>query len=251
MNAFSGSCAATAAKSFALLEPFLKEQALDGRYVETAKGNLSRILQTTVGDVLLNDRDRRVWAIELKAEEENLHGNFFLETWSNAAEGWQTPGWMFTLNTDILLYHFLDEKRFFSIKFKALKRWAFDLPSTKTGTIYDWPEKEQHKHIQKNRTRGRCVPIKVIRDAVGFGEYVFSAGNWSLKDRYPEPAPIVPIPGTFAGTTPERPGCFGNVREEASIVPEPPMVVGKIRSSLATSLAQTQNGNDRSSGARP
>jgi hypothetical protein len=57
--------------------------------------------------------------------------------------------------------------------------------------------------------------------------------------------PIVPTHGTFAGTTPERPGCFGNVREEASIVPEPPMVVGKIRSSLATSLAQNENGNDR------
>jgi hypothetical protein len=183
MNAFFGSCAATAAKSFALLEPFLKEQALDGRYVETAKGNLSRILQTTVGDVLLNDRDRRVWAIELKAEEENLYGNFFLETWSNAAEGWQTQGWMFTLNTDILLYHFLDEKRFFSIKFSALKRWAFDLPSTKTGNIYRWPEKEQHKHIQKNRTRGRCVPINVIREEVHPNEYAFRDGVWSLQER--------------------------------------------------------------------
>ena len=59
------------------------------------------------------------------------------------------------------------------------------------------------------------------------------------------PHPIVPTPGTSAGTTPERPGCFGNVREEASIVPDPPMVVGKIRSSLATSLATFQNGNDR------
>src|SRR5882672_6997215 len=145
-------------RSMEILRPMIEHWAFNGQYVLAFKGRLSMELQRTVGDVLLNSGDAEtVISLECKAEEENTHGNFFLETWSNRSRF--TTGWMFTLNADWLLYHFLKEDELYVLPFLKLKCWAFGLEGG-DGHIYKFPEKPHRKRAQANDTWGRCVPIE-------------------------------------------------------------------------------------------
>jgi len=143
---------------------FLRMHAHEGQFVLTDKGTLAMELQKSVGDALLNTEDGRAWGVEVKIEEENKHGNFFLETWSNLSR--HTPGWMFTLRSDLLLYYFKKEGELYCMRLDSVKRWAFT-----ERNIYKFPERAQAKYDQKNDTWGRCVPIEIIRTEVGFKKY--------------------------------------------------------------------------------
>lgn len=150
-------------RSFAVVRPFIQQRAYNGQYVVTAKGPLARDLQKTVGDFLYNADSETVYGIELKAEEENKYGRLFLETWSNRK--WFTLGWMYTLQTDILLYHFLNDDLLYRIPFRKLRTWAFH-----EGRIYEYKERPQSKYAQKNDTWGRCVPIDVLHKEIDLPE---------------------------------------------------------------------------------
>lgn len=156
------------AASWRDLEPFIRAKSYEGRFVVTEKGNLSEFLQRSVGDILFNSDESTVWSIELKCEEEQKHDNFFLETWSNRSR--YTPGWMFTLNCDFLFYYFRNTRTLYSIRFPLLREWAFVRSGTvsRTGRLWEYPEKRQTKYSQLNDTWGRCVPIAVIKQQVGF-----------------------------------------------------------------------------------
>lgn len=147
-------------ESMRILRPFVRQRAFNGQYVVTTKGPLSRMLQKTVGDLLYNADEETVYSAEVKAEQSNKHGNFFLETWSNRSRF--TPGWMLTLQCDKLLYHFIDEDELYAIDFNRLREWAFH-----AGRIYEFPEKIQGKYVQMNDTYGRCVPIAVLVRELG------------------------------------------------------------------------------------
>jgi hypothetical protein len=148
-------------RSMVIIRPFIEQHAFNGQYVITSKGPLARDLQKSAGDFLINKGDARtIWGLELKTEESKRYGNFFLETWSNLER--YTPGWMVTLNTDTLLYHFLDDDELYVIPFPKLRAWAF-----KKGRIYDFPERAQNKYTQKNDTWGRCVPVALLSDELG------------------------------------------------------------------------------------
>jgi hypothetical protein len=144
--------------------PFIKRFLAEGAFVITDKGNLSEMLQRECGDAVANSHDGRVWGIEWKIEQENKYGNFFLETWSNRSRF--KTGWMFNLNTDILLYFFIREQVLYSISFRKLRKWAFH-----DGRIYSFEEKMQKKTCQLNDTWGRCVPITVVEKEVGLTKY--------------------------------------------------------------------------------
>ena len=116
--------------------PFLADQSDDGRFVLTNKGRLSRELQKRYGDAASQHNGDIVF-VEMKAEEDCKYGNLFLETWSNRRRF--TLGWMYTLNADVLLYYFLDERCMYSINFTSLRKWAFH-----EGRIYHYPEKVQN-----------------------------------------------------------------------------------------------------------
>jgi hypothetical protein len=163
MNAFNHACLVET-RAMEDIVPFLKRISLDGRYVLTNKGNLSQELQKMVGDAVLNSHDGRIWGVEIKAEESDRHGNFFFETWSNRKRF--TPGWMFTLRADILLYYFIKERLLYSFDFFKLRSWAF-----MDGNINKYPEKPQGKYSQLNDTWGRCVPIIAIEKEVGLRKY--------------------------------------------------------------------------------
>lgn len=104
------------------------------------------------------------YGVELKVENDNRWGNFFFETWSNRE--WFTLGWLYKLQADVLLYHFLNQRTVYSLRVPALKRWAFGIGDGQ-GNIYKYPERKQSKYNQKNDTWGRCVPIAELQKALG------------------------------------------------------------------------------------
>lgn len=169
-------------RSREILHPFIEQRAMNGQYVTTDKGRLSKELQKTIGDVLMNTNDGRISAVEIKAEQQNKHGNLFLELWSNLSR--YTPGWMVTLNCDVLLYHFIEDDLLCVINFQKLKKWAFRDKSNRSphqvGNIWRFPLRPQRAYTQLNDTHGACVPISVIRAEVGIAEFhpvALSFGN--------------------------------------------------------------------------
>ena len=160
MNAFS-ECRSVEQRSLEILRPYIQQRSFNGQYVITNKGPLARDLQKTVGDALFNSDSDTVWSIEIKAEEQDKYGNLFLETWSNRKQ--YTPGWMITLNADLLLYHFISDQKLVRLPLQNLKAWAFQ-----DGKIYEYPEKEQNKYTQLNDTWGRTVPIVDLKNLKGF-----------------------------------------------------------------------------------
>lgn len=147
------------------LIPFIRDRSMQGQFVVTSKGNLSRFLQKSVGDVISNTPTGKVIGIEMKIEQKTT-GNLFLETWSNRQHF--TVGWMFNLNTDFLFYYFLDTRKLLICSFRKLRRWAFIGNDTNgfSGNIYKYPEKKQRVREQLNDTWGRCVPVKDLEKAM-------------------------------------------------------------------------------------
>jgi hypothetical protein len=156
------------AESFAILKPFLEEHT-NGRYVVTGKGPLARAYQQQCGDILLNDKEGKLFAVELKAERRHT-GNLFLETWSNRnldcisshTSLGSNPGWMVHLRASLLFYHFLDRDALYILPFFKLKQWAFGSDG-KPGNIYRFPERPQGKYEQLNDTHGRLVPLVELK----------------------------------------------------------------------------------------
>lgn len=100
----------------------------------------------------------KMFTVELKAEENNKHGNFFLETWSNKPR--ETRGWLYTNQADWLYYHFLDMNVVYCMSFHKLREWI------ETPRFFACPERRQGKRKQLNEAWGRCVPIGVLQRAL-------------------------------------------------------------------------------------
>lgn len=199
MNTFD-KCGAVAARSLALVEPFLEQRG--NRWVTTDKGRLGEFLQRTVGDLILNDQRGRVWSVEMKAEAK-FTGNLFLEIWSNFnfsnLESYRgfgpRPGWLLTMNADLLFYHFLDCDKLFIMSLPALQRWAFCSPSKNwtqpdgsgeqrqlSGRVYDFRQIKQSAHQQKNVTVGALVPIAVLGQEMKISQHSVRQTRMDLPD---------------------------------------------------------------------
>lgn len=85
--------------------------------------------------------------VELKCEAEDKYGNFFIETWSNYPIN---KGWFEKITADYIFYLFLDTGVIHIIKTKDLKDFMVEY-----GHMF--PEKNQYKNKQKNKTKGVCV----------------------------------------------------------------------------------------------
>lgn len=160
--------------AWADLEPLIRRRAHRGQFVSTDKGRHSREMQKSIGDVISNAgvgiahsaalrglgiSVGDVVGTELKAEEEEKYGNFFLEEWSN--KKWETLGWLHTLDTDLLWYYFLDTRNLYEISFHLLKKWWEE-----EGRHCGYDLKRQRKHEQLNDTWGWCVPIADVCAAI-------------------------------------------------------------------------------------
>lgn len=164
MNSFDRA-SLVAAESWKILQPFIESRAYEGRYVVTSKGRLAKELQISVGDVLFNSDAETVWAIELKAEQRSSK-NFFLEVWSNRTIF--RPGWMWTLNTDLLLYHFIETDDVYCIDFRRLKKWFHGCGHRGRPPSATFEHATQAAYTQHNDTWGALVPIASVEEAVGF-----------------------------------------------------------------------------------
>lgn len=156
MNAFT-KCLSVEARSWDLLEPYLKTRAFDGRFVRTSKGPLSLELQKSVGDVLVNSSREHVTCIEVKAEEAHT-GNLFIERWSNRHRF--TPGWFETLTTDLLWCHFLDLDVVYELPFMKLRQWMYWHEGRGFPLANRFQHAKQSKYNQLNDTWGYIVPLK-------------------------------------------------------------------------------------------
>jgi hypothetical protein len=100
------------------------------------------------------DAIKRVIYIEIKTEETDKWGNFFLEEWSND----ETPGWLRYCEADLVFYLFLNDKKLYAMNLKKLKRWAYTDENITRYTL-----KSQRKYTQMNNTKGYCMPIEHCR----------------------------------------------------------------------------------------
>ena len=178
MNAFEAG-RTVEARGMAILSPFLMENATG--YVVIDKGPLAKTLQETVGDVIFNSkRNGQLYSAEIKVEEKNEYGNFFLETWSNRnlkdigsyLERGNNPGWFIKSRSRLLLYYFLREDDLYIIDMFKLKQWAFCTEQGRSGwPLMRYPEKRQGKYDQLNDTWGCVAKIADVERQVGFGRF--------------------------------------------------------------------------------
>lgn len=143
------------------VDPYLRQISYQGRVVWTSKGPLAEFLQRSIGDAIMATGPDTFAAIELKTERKAT-GNLFIETWSNKSRG--TPGWLWTLNTDLLCYYFLDEDRMYFVDFRRLKIWLTSR-NARGQMVGETFSEKYTKRQQLNDTHGRCVPISAIARA--------------------------------------------------------------------------------------
>lgn len=137
------------------LLPWLRQKS------EQVEENKGEFLQKQFGDWVQLTSDGIWRTIELKAEESNKYGNFFLESWSNREPPYWTRGWMDTCRADYLFYYFVEQRELYVFDFNKLKQWAFG-DRNQNPNIYKYPEKPQDKYTQLNATFGWCVPIRTL-----------------------------------------------------------------------------------------
>jgi hypothetical protein len=184
-------CKQIEAESYRQLEPLIEQRALKGRVVTTGKGRLAADLQKKYGDVFINRPNGDICSIEIKAEQEEKHGNFFFEEWSNRSR--QTVGWMRTLDVDWLLYHFLRDASsstgiLYCIPFPDLARWAYHTPSRThpelLGRVHDYDLRRQEKYNQPNDTWGYAVNIWEFAAEVRCDSYLRVDGRWIANQEH-------------------------------------------------------------------
>lgn len=162
MNAYQDACADVEEPAKPIFERFIAQYF--PYFVFTHKGRLAKQLQCSVGDALAHTKEGPISGIEFKTEV-RWTGNLFLETWSN--KHWDTPGWLRTLDADLLFYLFTEKKVLYSVRFQDLKAWAYPNGSDESEAFRSYAEKRQSKRDQPNDTWGRCVPIAVLEKEAG------------------------------------------------------------------------------------
>lgn len=164
MNAFGEGRKLEAAALLVIL-PWLQRMTA-GRYELYERSEQD--FQKAHGDLkIMPVGSARWYTVELKAEQAEKHGNFFLETFSNKNPDRPNPGWMHTSAVDFLWYYFLDDDLLYSIRRPALYRWFFGV-GTEPGVEVKYPLRAQGKREQLNLTVGRAVPIADVEREIGF-----------------------------------------------------------------------------------
>lgn len=150
----------------AVLAPgFYHRFSTDGRYVFMDKGRFATILQKRFAvDTIVQRDDGRAVCIEEKIVRwpGRAYTAYSLETESCTVPGHESDGWMRYAEADWLLYAFMTPSRLnvHLIEFPKLKEWF-------------WPREQDFAVFQnqtRNKSRGRVVPIRAVREGVGIWE---------------------------------------------------------------------------------
>ena len=155
----------------AILVPQFYQRRNAGRYVLMDKGRFATFVQRRAAvDTIVQSRDGGVVAIEEKIVRwpGRQYTAYCLETESCTVPGHESPGWMRYGKADYLLYCFEQEHGGLAchlIPFQPLKEWF-------------WPREETFRVFQmqeRNRTRGRIVPIADVQSAISVGRFDLEA----------------------------------------------------------------------------
>lgn len=155
----------------AILVPQFYEARTPGRFVLMDKGRLANFLQRRMAvDTVVQARDGGVVSIEEKIVRwpGKRYSAYSLETESCTIPGRESPGWMAYGDADYLLYCFQqadDGLLCHLIDFQRLREWFWPLEET-------FPVFQMR---QRNRTRGRVVPMDAVRDAVPVSVFSLTA----------------------------------------------------------------------------
>lgn len=142
-------------------ERYLKSQKWGYEFID-ADGPGGLDLQMRGVDYILSGPEVENIEVELKTEQ-RFTGNFFLETWADA---WNAqPGWLMTINPDVLAYQFLDVGRLYLMNFRDLKGWYFG-----SGRFVSGKRVKVSAHPTGRYTVGHIIPIEEIADNVNVME---------------------------------------------------------------------------------
>jgi hypothetical protein len=144
---------------------------------------LAKHFQRSFGDLLIATGPGNVASVEIKAQR-RWTGNLFLEVWSNKnlddrgshIERGSTPGWLITCRADVLGFHFIDADTVLFLPLFRLQQWAFGIEDA-PGRIYDFPERQQRRYVQRNDSWGRIVPIETLAREVGMKRAALRQGD--------------------------------------------------------------------------
>jgi len=154
-----------------ILVPQFYQKRVQGRYVLMDKGRLSTFLQRRMAiDTVIQAKDGGALGIEEKIVRwpGYRYAAYCLETESCTVPGHESAGWMQYGDADYLLYCFQLECGGLDcdlIQFQRLREWF-------------WPLEETFPVFQmttKNRTRGRKVPVSMVKANVPVSSFFLSA----------------------------------------------------------------------------
>ncbi len=124
-------------------------------------------------DIVGHDKGGKFFSVEMKAETEDIHGNFFIELISNASaedDKFRT-GWIDKSIAEFIVYAFLSNRTIYIIPRRPLKVWFLE-------NIEQYRLKRQEKYEQHNQTIGIPVPIEHVRVNVGFRKWQLVGDTW-------------------------------------------------------------------------
>lgn len=129
------------------------------------------------GDFIYFDKSGKLQWVEVKIEEENKYGTFFIETLSNKNisdeishyERASTPGWLYTSRASYIFYYFIKTDELYCLPLLRVKRWLLsnDVKNDGHPVLDRYKEKPQGKYFQLNDTWGRSIPINDVLSALG------------------------------------------------------------------------------------
>jgi hypothetical protein len=146
----------------AILKPFYKIRAFEGRFIFADKGKLADILQKEMEvDTILQRKENEIQAIEEKIVRwpGYRYESYTLEIMSCTVPGRERQGWMHYSKCDTLLYCFVQENGSIiahALPFTDLQKWFFE-------------NKDKYKSTftkQINRTECKLVPIADVFENV-------------------------------------------------------------------------------------
>lgn len=98
--------------------------------------------------------------LELKTESKYT-GNLFLEVWADAMANPPQPGWLMTINPEILGCLFLDINRLYLMNFRDLKGWYFG-----SGRFVTAKRVKVSAHNTRKYTIGHIITIREVSASV-------------------------------------------------------------------------------------
>jgi hypothetical protein len=167
-------CVRVEVSSWPALASWLELQSDCGQFAMLPQGRgILADLQRLVGDGLYIRHGEPV-RVEFKVEQV-WTGNLFLETWSNRSRF--KLGWLYTCNSDLLVFYFRDAAELYVTRTHDLKAWVFG-QGEDIGHRCELKEVKQRKTEQRNDTWGLLAPCFRLFQDIKIHRWALKEGTW-------------------------------------------------------------------------